>query len=393
MTFSAGRPFLAIPGPSPIPDAVARAMHRPAPDIYGAELLDLNRSVFADLRRLAVTGAHVAAYIGNGHAGWEAANINLLAPGERALVLSSGHFGTSWANGARAIGIEVELAESAPGAPADPGWLEDRLRRPDARGIKAVLTTQVDTASSVRHDIPALRAAMDAAGHPALFAVDAIASLGCEPLRMDDWGIDVLVAASQKGLMMAPGIAFVWFSEKAAGQARGRPTPYWDWHVRANAEAGWQFWGGTPPVQLLYGLREALDLHLDGEGPEAAFARHEGLAMTLWAAIDAWAQGGEIAASVRDPAARARSVTAIRIGGGGAERLRDWVSRNCGLVLGVGLGAADPDSALRVAHMGHVTGHQMLGTIAAMDAGLKALAIPHGRGATEAAAETLARLA
>ncbi|MFD1883242.1 pyridoxal-phosphate-dependent aminotransferase family protein [Paracoccus pacificus] len=392
MSFAAGRPFLAIPGPSPLPDRVARAMHRPAPDIYGDQMLELGQGLFPDLKRLAGTSANLAAYIGNGHAGWEAANVNMLRAGDRALVLSSGHFGNSWAASARALGVDVEVMEFTGGKPADPARLSARLQQPDAGGIRAILTTQVDTATSVRNDIPALRAAIDAAGHQALFAVDAIASLGCEPLLMDEWGIDVLVGASQKGLMMAPGLAFVWFSDRARAAARLAP-PYWAWQPRADAVEGWQFWGGTAPVQHMFGLREALDMLLEDEGLPAAYARHEGLAQALWAAVDAWGSGGDIAALVDDPNARARSVTAIRIGGGRATPLREWLDSRCALVLGIGLGAADPASALRVAHMGHVSAHQMLGTIACMDAGMTALQIPHGSGATEAAAKVIARLA
>ena len=222
MSFAAGRPVLAIPGPSPVPDRVLRAMHRPSPDIYGGELTGLNLRVMADLKRLAGTVQHVAPYIGNGHAAWEAANMNLFAPGDRALVLVSGHFGSSWANTAEAMGVQVERMEAEPFAAVDPQRLRDRLAADRAGEIRAVLVCQVDTASSVRSDIPTVREAMG--DHPAALAVDAIASLGCEPMHMDDWGVDVLVSASQKGLMVPPGLGFVWYSEKVAA-GRGAATP------------------------------------------------------------------------------------------------------------------------------------------------------------------------
>lgn len=386
MSFAAGRPVLAIPGPSPVPDRVLRAMHRPSPDIYGGELVDLNLRLMAGLRRLAGTRQHVAAYIGNGHAAWEAANMNLFAPGDRALVLVAGHFGRGWAKTARAIGVEVETIEAAPFTAPDPQQLADRLAADREGRIRAVLVCQVDTASSVRSDIPAIRDAMG--DHPAALAVDAIASLGCEPMRMDDWGVDVLVSASQKGLMVPPGLAFVWFSDKVAA-GRGAATPYWDWTPRAKAAELWQFWGGTPPVQHLYGVAEALALLLDEEGLEAAWTRHKGLAAATWAALDAWGQGGEIRAQIADPAQRGRSVTAVALKG--ADRLRGWTERQAGLTLGIGLGAPEPADALRIAHMGHVSAHMHLGTLAVIEAGLAALGLPHAPGGVAAAAAEIAR--
>lgn len=387
MSFAQGRQTIAIPGPSPVPERVLRAMHRPSPDIYGAELAEVNLRMIAQLKRLAGTRAHLAPYIGNGHAGWEAANTNLFNRGELALVLTSGHFGRGWAASARDLGIEIEEMDFGPAAP-DPQRLADRLRADKDHRIKAVLVCQVDTASSVRADIPALRAAIG--DHPALFAVDSIASLGCEPMLMDEWGVDVLVSASQKGLMVPPGMAFVWFSDKA--RAKGRTdltTPYWGWSSRADATELWQFWGGTPPVQHVYGMAEAMDILLDEEGLEAAWARHLGLAEAVWAALDAWGAGGHgIRATVADPAARGRSVTAAQFPN--ATALREWTAAKAGLTLGLGLGAEDPDRALRIAHMGHCSAHQVLGALAVIEAGLQALAIPHGTGAIEAAAKVIA---
>ena len=276
MSFAQGRPVIAIPGPSPVPDRVLNAMHRPSPDIYGPELAAENRAMIDRLKRLAGTAAHCAPYIGNGHAGWEAANVNLFNRGDRALVLTSGHFGRSWAATARAQGIAVEEMDFGM-APPDPQRLADRLAQDRAGSIKAVLVCQVDTASSARADIPALRAAMG--DHPAFFAVDAIAALGCEPMQMDDWDVDLLVSASQKGLMVPPGLALIWFSDRLRAQgATDLVTPYWDWTPRIQAEALWQFWGGTPPVQHIFGMNEALAMLLDEETLPVAFARHEALA-------------------------------------------------------------------------------------------------------------------
>lgn len=387
MTFAHGRPVVAIPGPSPVPDRVLRAMHGPSPDIYGEELARDNRLLRGYLMRLAGTGANLATYIGNGHAAWEAANANILSRGGQALVLATGRFGHGWAEAARAMGAAVEVMDFGDAAAADPARLAERLAADPEGRIGAVLVTQADTASSVRNDIPALRAAME--GHPALLAVDAIASLGCEPMRMDDWGVDVLVSASQKGLMTPPGLALVWFSDRARGRGGDLVTPYWDWDARGDDREMWRMWGGTPPVQLIWGALEALRMLLDEETLPVAFARHAGLAAATWAALDAWGQGGSgIRANVPDPARRALSVTAAHLPG--ADRLRAWTAAVAGVTLGIGLGAERPQDALRIAHMGHASAHQLLGTLAVMEAGMRALGLPHGTGALDAAAGVIA---
>ncbi len=397
MSLSHGRPYLAIPGPSVIPDRVLRAMHRGSPNIYEGPLVDLVASLWPDLRAVAGTTGHVAMYIGNGHAAWEAANANIFSRGEKALVLATGQFGLSWANAARAMGIEVEVMDFGRSAPVDMGRIEALLRADTGHRIKAVLTTHVDTASTTKTDIPALRAAIDAAGHPALLAVDCIASLGCDEFHMDAWGVDVMVAACQKGLMTPPGMSFVWFSEAARGMCAGGDlaTPYWAWGPRAQPSEFWQIWDGTAPTSHLFGLREALDM-LHEEGMPQVWNRHRVLAGAVWAAFDAWGAGNpEIAMNVADPAQRGWSVTAARIGAPDARRLRQWCETRAGVTLGIGLGmatATDPDGHgfLRVAHMGHVNAHMTLGALAVMEAGMVALDIPHGPGALAAAARVVA---
>ncbi|MBC7153766.1 MAG: alanine--glyoxylate aminotransferase family protein, partial [Rhodobacteraceae bacterium] len=215
MTLANGRPYLAIPGPSTMPDRVLAAMHRPAPNIYAGALHEMVAGLIPDLRAVARTRQHVAMYIGNGHAAWEAANANVFSRGDRALVLATGRFGHGWADAARRMGVAVEVIDFGRQSPADPAQLHAALAADTAQTIRAVLVTHTDTASTVRNDIPALRAAIDAAGHPALLMVDCIASLGCDRFEMDAWGVDVMIAASQKGLMVPPGLAFVWFSDKA----------------------------------------------------------------------------------------------------------------------------------------------------------------------------------
>ena len=398
MTLANGRPYLAIPGPSVMPDRVLAAMHRAAPNIYEGGLHDLTASLWPDLRALAGTTQNVAAYIGNGHAIWEAANANLFSRGDKALVIATGQFGLGWAASARAMGIDVQVLDFGKSSPADMDQVEAALRADREGRIKAVLTTHVDTASTIRTDIPALRAAMDAARHGALLAVDCIASMGCDEFHMDAWGVDVTVAASQKGLMTPPGMGFVWFSEKARAVTAGADlrSPYWNWAPRADASEFWQYWAGTAPTHHLYGLREALTMLLHEEGLRSVWARHEALARTVWAAFDAWGAGNPaIALNVADAADRGRSVTAARFGAPHATRLRQWTEHKAGVTLGIGLGMAATDDPayhgfLRVAHMGHVNAHMTLGALAVMEAGMIALDIPHGGGALAAAAAVVA---
>lgn len=398
---AAGRPYLAIPGPSVSPDRVLRAMHRTSPNIYAGELHDLTARVQADLCAVAQTAGHVAMYIGNGHAAWEAANANLFSRGDRALVLATGQFGHGWANHARGMGVAVEMLDFGRQTAADPGQVEAALRADASGAIRAVLMTQVDTATSVRSDVAAVRAAIDAAGHPALLVVDAIASLGCDEYRMDAWGADVTLAASQKGLMTPPGMAFVWMNRRAlaATEASGLRTPYWDWRPRVAPVEYWQHFFGTAPTHHLYGLAEALDMILHEEGLAAVVARHDRLARAVWAAVGAWGAGNAaISLNVADPAARGRSVTSVRMGAPFATRLREWTEREAGVTLGIGLGMGSPedpgaDGYLRIAHMGHVNAHMTLGCLAVIEAGMAALGIPHGAGGVAAAARVVAGVA
>jgi alanine-glyoxylate transaminase / serine-glyoxylate transaminase / serine-pyruvate transaminase len=398
MSLANGRPYLAIPGPSTMPDRVLQAMHRGAPNIYAGALIELVDSLWPDLRAVAGTKGHIATYIGNGHAAWEAANANLFSKGDKALVLATGQFGHGWANSVRVMGVEVEVLDFGKSSHPDPSRVEAALRADTAGRIKAVLTTHVDTASSVKTDIPMIRAAIDAAGHSALLAVDCIASLGCDEYRMDDWGVDVTVAASQKGLMTPPGIAFVWFSDKARERCQGGDlvTPYWNWAPRAGATEFWQLWDGTAPTHHLYGLREALTMLVHEEGLTNVWHRHKVLASAVWTAFEAWGSGNPaIALNVARPEHRGHSVTAVRLGAPHATRLREWTETKAGVTLGIGLGmAASDDPAyhgfLRVAHMGHVNAHMTLGALAVMEAGMISLGIPHGPNALAAAAKTVA---
>ena len=396
MSLSHGREYLAIPGPSVMPDRVLRAMNRAAPNIYEGDLIDMVAGMIPDLRRVARTAHNVAIYIGNGHAAWEAALANVVGPGDAVLVPATGRFGHGWADMAQGLGVETDIIDFGKATPLDPARVEDALRADKAGRIKAVLVTHVDTSTSIRNDVAAVRAAIDAAGHPALLMADCIASLACDVFEMDAWGVDVMVAGSQKGLMVPPGLGFVFFSPKAAERRAGmkRVSRYWDWTPRANPELFYQYWGGTAPTHHLFGLREALDM-LHDEGIEAVWTRHAALARAIWAACEAWGQDGPLQLNVADPAHRSHAVTSLRIGAPHGTALRNWVQQNAGVTLGIGLGMAEPgDPAwhgfFRIGHMGHVNAHMVLGALGAIDAGLKALELPHGDGALAAASRAIA---
>ncbi len=391
MPLSHGRPYLAIPGPSVMPDRVLAAMHRPAPNIYTGALHEMTETLIPDLKAVAGTRHNAAIYISNGHGVWEASLMNVLARGDRVLALVTGSFGHGWVQVARALGAEVEVLDFGQAKAVDAELVADRLARDDAQGIRAVLAVHVDTATGVRSDIKAIRRVMDAVDHPALLMVDCIASLGCDRFEMDAWGVDVMITASQKGLMTPPGLGFVFFSGRAA-RARDRAdmiTPYWDWRPRVAPEAYYQHFNGTAPTHHLFGLRAALDMIAE-EGLENVWARHARLAEAIWAAVEAWGQGGTMRLNVADRATRSHAVTSIALAAPDADRLRYWCEHEAGLTLGIGLGREPADGWFRIGHMGHVNAHMVLGALGVIEAGLTALDIPHGSGGCGAAAKVLA---
>ncbi|WP_299742515.1 aminotransferase class V-fold PLP-dependent enzyme [uncultured Tateyamaria sp.] len=391
-----GREYLAIPGPSVMPDAVLQAMHRAAPNIYAGEIVDIAASLVPDLKAVARTQGHLAMYIGNGHAAWEAALANVIAPGDTVLVPATGRFAHGWAEMAEGLGATAQILDFGKRAPWNMDQIAEALRADTAHKIKAVLAVHVDTSTSVRNDVAALRGVMDEVGHPALLMADCIASLGCDVFEMDAWGADVMVAGCQKGLMVPPGMAFVFFNDKADAMRRAMPrvSKYWDWSPRANPEEFYMYWNGTAPTHHLYGLRTALDM-IHAEGMEAIWARHTKLARAIWAACEAWGEDGLLELNVVDRAHRSCAVTALRLESPHATALRDWTEQNLGLTLGIGLGMAPPgDPAwhgfFRLGHMGHVNGHMIMGLLGGIEAGLSALGVPHGRGALDAAAGVIA---
>jgi alanine-glyoxylate transaminase/serine-glyoxylate transaminase/serine-pyruvate transaminase len=396
MTLSHGPQTLAIPGPSIVPERVLRAMHRASPNIYTGALVEMTRSLVPDLKRVARTGQQVAMYIGNGHTAWEASLANTHSRGDRVLVPLTGAFGRGWAEMAEGLGLQVETLDFGTASPIDAARIGERLRADPAHEIRSVLVVHVDTSTSLRSDLAAIRREIDAAGHPALLQVDAIASLGCDRIEMDGWDLDVLLAGSQKGLMLPPGMAFVFFGERA-DRARGRAdcvTRHLDWRPRAEPPTPSQRFNGTAPTHHLHGLRESLDMIVHEEGIEAVWARHETLARAVWAAFETWERPGGVRLNVRERAHRSHAVTALELPGQGT-RLRDWTERTAGLTLGIGIGMAPPDDPrwhdfFRVGHMGHLSAHSLMGTLGCIGAGLKAIGVPHGDGGLDAAATVVA---
>jgi alanine-glyoxylate transaminase/serine-glyoxylate transaminase/serine-pyruvate transaminase len=390
MTVANGRQFLSIPGPTNVPDAVLAAMQRPAIDIYSGEMIAITDSCLADLKKLFGTAGHTYIYAANGHGGWEAALTNLLSRGETVLALESGRFALGWGEMAKMLGIEVEVLKGDWRRAVDPAAVEERLKRDKAHAIKALLVVQVDTASGVVNDIPAIRKAIDAAKHPAMLMVDCVASLGCVPFDMDGWGVDVAMCGSQKGLMTPPGLAFVAANERArtVHKSAGLRTLYWDWTFR-EGEIHYQKYCGTPPEHLLFGLRKAIDM-LNEEGLPNAIRRHALLAEATRAAVAKWAEGQVVAFNIANPAERANSITCVLMQGRDPEPLLDYARDKCNVVLGVGLGDLG-GKAFRIAHMGYCNAPMVLGTLGAVEMGLKALGIPHGSGGVQAAVEYLGR--
>jgi alanine-glyoxylate transaminase/serine-glyoxylate transaminase/serine-pyruvate transaminase len=389
-SLAAGREIVAIPGPSVMPDRVLDAMHRAMPDIYAGDLTSVIDEVFDALPGIARTRSRPFVPIGNGHAGWEMALANTLSRGDRVLVLDCGRFAAIWAEMAEFNGLQVELVTAERGLPVDPVEVEERLRADTGHDIAAVLTVHVDTATSVRNDIPAIRAAIDAAGHPALFMVDCIASMGCEQFEMDDWGVDVTIAASQKGMMTPPGLAIVWAGPRAleAHREADLRTRYWDWTYRTEDGPYYLRFCGTPPVSHLFGLAEALRM-IDEEGLEARWARHARLADGVRAAVDAWSTPDGIDFVARDPAQRSHSVTTISTGSIDAAEMMRICREQFGVTLGLGIGG-DEHSSFRIGHMGHVNAPMVLGVLGSIEAALLRLGATLGGSGVAAAASVLA---
>src|SRR5436190_14822489 len=389
MVVRAGREFLAIPGPTNMPDEVLQAMHRPALDIYSDQMIDLTDGLLSDLSKLFATKGRSYIYIANGHGAWEATLSNVLSRGDKVLVLESGRFAIGWGNAAAAMGADVEVLKGDWRRAIRPAEVEARLRQDKDHSIKAILAVQVDTASGAINDIEAIGKAIKATGHPALFMVDTVASLGCMPFQMDGWGIDVAMSGSQKGLMAPPGRGFVAANDRARAvhKTAGLRTPYWDWTER-EGEEHYRKYAGTAPVHLLFALRQAIDMLFD-EGLENVFLRHSLLAEAVRRAVSVWAEGQVLGFNIAEPDERSDTVTTVVMSNGLDPTARQrYCKEKCGVVLGVGIGDLQ-GQAFRIAHMGHINAPMILGTLGVVEVGLNALDIPHGRGGVEAAIEWL----
>jgi len=385
-----GREFLNVPGPTNIPGRILNAMHRPAVDFSGPEFIDIAISCFRDLKALFRTEGDVFIYAANGHAAWEAAMVNTLSPGDTILVPETGHFSTGWGETAQALGLRVKTVPSDWRRAIDPAAVEQALREDAEHAVKAVLMVHTDTATGVTSDIRALRAAIDAAGHPALFMVDAIASLATTELAMDDWGIDVVVGASQKGLMCPPGVALVAAGAKAmqAHASSTLPRRYWDWTDRS-AKEHYRKFCGTAPEHTIFGLREALTM-LEEETLDGACRRHARLAEAVRLCVGKWCEGGALQFNAVNPNERSNAVTTILLPPHvQTEALRAMCRDHFSVAVGGGLGKL-MGKAFRIGHMGDMNEPMILGCLGAVEAALKRLDVPLGAGGMQAAIDFLA---
>jgi len=384
----AGRHFLQIPGPTNVPDRVLRAIDLPTMDHRGPEFADLGKTVFAGMKRVfKSTQGEVVIYPASGTGAWEAALVNTLSPGDRVLMAETGHFATLWQKMAAKLGLQVEILGTDWRHGADPEAIAKRLRADTAKEIKAVCVVHNETSTGVTSRIGEVRKAIDAAGHPALYMVDTISSLASIDYRHDEWGVDVTVAGSQKGLMLPPGLSFNCISAKAlaASKAARLPRSYWGWEeMIASGKSG--YFPYTPATNLLYGLREALTMLLDEEGLDAVFARHQRHAEATRRAVRAW--GLEVLAL--DPREYSSSLTAVLVPAGhDADRVRKTVLEAFDMSLGTGLGKL-AGKVFRIGHLGDFNDLTLLGTLAGVEMGLALAGVPVKREGVQAAMAYLA---
>jgi alanine-glyoxylate transaminase/serine-glyoxylate transaminase/serine-pyruvate transaminase len=363
----AGRHFLQIPGPTNVPDRVLRAIDQPTMDHRGPEFAELGKAVLAGMKRIFRTDqGEVVIYPASGTGAWEAALVNALSPGDQVLMAETGQFATLWQRLAGRLGLQIEFLAGDWRHGADPEAIEKRLRADAQHVIKAVCVVHNETSTGVTSRIGEVRKAIDAAGHPALFMVDTISSLASIDYRHDEWGVDVTVAGSQKGLMLPPGLSFNCASPKAlaASKAAKLPRSYWAWdEMIASGKKG--FFPYTPATNLLYGLREAIAM-LEEEGLENVFARHKRHAEATRRAVRAW--GLEVLAL--DPAEYSPSLTAVLMPAGqDADRVRKVILEHFDMSLGTGLGKL-AGKVFRIGHLGDFNDLALMGALAGVEMGL-----------------------
>ena len=387
-----GERFLHAPGPTHIPAEVLNAMHRQPMDHADPRLDAIIANCESGLRRLLGTsGAELFLYAANGHGVWEAVSENLLAPGEAALIPATGHFSEQWALLLEATGRRAIRTPYRAGYPIDASTVQEALRADARREIAAVFMVHTDTASGITHDIAAIRAAIDATGHPALLVVDVIASLAAASFAMDALGVNVAVGASQKGLMSPPGFGFVAVDARAAAVAARNTAPryYWDWKRRRGPQS-YQKFCGTPPQNLLYGIEAALAL-IEQEGLDAIVARHASLARAVQAAVEGWATEGAVSLHCRVLEARSTSVTTIEVRDGvNVDALRTVARERFQVALAGGLGPFE-GRAFRIGHLGDLNAAMILGCLAGVEAAMLAQGIPFGRDGVARAVACLAQ--
>jgi len=387
MSHAAGRHFLQIPGPTNVPERILRAIDRATIDHRGPEFQKLGQEVLIGLKQVFKTAGSVIIYPASGTGAWEAALVNSLSPGDKVLMVETGHFATLWFNMANKLGLKPEFIKGDWRHGADPAALEARLEEDRAHEIKAVCVVHNETSTGVTSRIAEVRKAIDSTRHPALFMVDTISSLASIDYRHDEWGVDVTVAGSQKGLMLPPGLSFNAVSDKAlaASKSARLPRSYWSWEEMLGPNKN-GFFPYTPATNLLYGLREALRMLVEEEGLERVFARHNRHAEAARRAVRAW--GLDILCA--NPAEYSSSLTAVLMPEGHSEvAFRKVVLEHFNLSLGSGLGKV-ADKVFRIGHLGDFNDLMLMGTLAGVEMGLALAKIPHRRGGVAAAMDFLA---
>jgi len=382
---TSGRHFLQIPGPTNVPDRILRAIDNPTMDHRGPAFGDFSRELLADLRKVFKTRGPVIVFPGSGTGAWEAALVNTLSPGDQVLMYETGQFATLWRDLALRLDLAPLFVDGNWRSPVDPDVIEAQLGADTTHRIRAVCMVHNETSTGVASDVAAVRQAIDRAGHPALLMVDTISSLASMDYRHDEWGVDVTVAGSQKGLMLPPGLSFNAVSDKAlaaAGTAR-LTRAYWSWEAMLAANANGYF-PYTPATNLLYGLRAALDMLL-AEGLDKVFARHDRLATATRRAVEAW--GLEVLC--REPAAYSSTLTAVLLPEGhSAGAFRQVVLEKFNMSLGNGLGKV-ANKVFRIGHLGDFNELMLLGTLAGVEMGLGLAGVPHRKGGVDAAMQSL----
>ena len=380
-----GRHFLQIPGPTNTPDRVLRAMAQPTIDHRGAEFAALGREVLDGLKPIFQTSGPVVIFPASGTGAWEASLVNTLSPGDKVLAFDIGEFARNWAEVARRLGLDVEVVPGDWRHGVDPETVESRLRDDREHRIRALLVVHNETSTGVTSRLPDIRRGIDRTAHPALMLVDAVSSLGSIDLRHDEWGLDVTLAGSQKGLMLPPGLSFNAISERALAASRSArlPRSYWSWEqmLAINSHG---FFPYTPSTNLLFGLREAIAM-LREEGLQNVFARHRRLAEAARVAVAAW--GLDIACAREDE--RSPVLTAVMMPDGyDADRFRAVVVERFNMSLGAGLGQLK-GRAFRIGHLGDFNDLMLMGTLCGVEMGLSLADVPFTRGGVSAALEVL----